>query len=89
MRVARRCHLRLPPGGENALKRRGCAFPRLPERDRRPARVARRGTFMLSGNKGTKQIEPKLAQVYLEEEGDQADDTVNVTKFQNFASSSP
>jgi hypothetical protein len=47
------------------------------------ARVARVGAFALSGG-GTRTITPHFAQVVQNEEGDQADQTVDITKFQNF-----
>lgn len=47
------------------------------------ARIARMGTFTLSDG-STRTIAPHFAQVFQEEEGDQADQSVSVTKFQNF-----
>ncbi len=47
------------------------------------ANVARMGTFTLS-DATTKTIAPRFAQIWLEEEGDQADQTINITKYQNF-----
>ncbi len=47
------------------------------------ARVARAGTFRLS-NGETRTIAAHFAQVFQTEEGDQADQTVDITKFQNF-----
>ncbi len=46
--------------------------------------VARAGTFVLSSG-ATREIVPRLAQIFLEEEGDGADVVVNVAKFQAFA----
>ena len=48
-----------------------------------PANVARAGTFTLSDGKTTT-INPCFAQIWLEEEGDLADQVVSVTKYQNF-----
>ncbi|MCW5983142.1 MAG: hypothetical protein KIT09_33945 [Bryobacteraceae bacterium] len=49
------------------------------------ALVARRG-MQVDRPDGTKApIEPKISQVFLEEEGKQADAAINITKFQNFA----
>lgn len=47
------------------------------------ARVARAGTFTMSDG-STRPISPGFAQVFQEEQGDQADKVVDVTKFQNF-----
>lgn len=47
------------------------------------ANVARRGTFTLS-NGATITITPHFAQIWLEEEGDQAEKVVSITKYQNF-----
>ncbi|HRV96864.1 MAG TPA: hypothetical protein P5526_32210, partial [Anaerolineae bacterium] len=47
------------------------------------ANVARAGTFTLSDNTTTT-ITPHFAQIWLEEEGDQADKVVDITKYQNF-----
>ena len=47
------------------------------------ANVARAGTFALS-NGITTTITPHFAQIWLEEEGDQADKVVSITKYQNF-----
>ena len=47
------------------------------------ANVARKGTFKLS-NGTTTTIAPRFAQIWLEEEGDQADKVVSITKYQNF-----
>jgi len=49
------------------------------------ANVARVGPFTLSNGKKTT-ITPRLAQIWLEEEGDQADKVVSITKYQNFIS---
>ncbi len=47
------------------------------------AKVAGAGTHVKSdGSQIT--ISPKLSQVFLEEEGDQADEVVNISKFQHF-----
>ena len=48
-----------------------------------PPNVAREGTFTLS-NGTTITINPRFAQIWLEEEGDLADQVVSVTKYQNF-----
>jgi len=48
------------------------------------ANVARAGAFTLSDGATTKTIEARFSQIWLEEEGDQADVTVSITKFQNF-----
>jgi len=48
-----------------------------------PANVARAGTFTLSDGT-TSTIAPCFSQIWLEEEGDQADKVVNITKYQNF-----
>ena len=45
--------------------------------------VARTGTFTLSNGTQTT-IAPRFAQIWLEEEGDQADKTISITKYQNF-----
>ena len=47
------------------------------------ANVARAGAFTLS-NGTTTTITPRFAQIWLEEEGDQADKVVDITKYQNF-----
>ena len=47
------------------------------------ANIARSGTFTLSGGVQTT-IVPRFAQIWLEEEGDQADKVVDITKYQNF-----
>lgn len=47
------------------------------------ARVARLGIFTLRDG-ATTTITPRLAQIWLEEEGDQADKVVSITKYQNF-----
>ena len=47
------------------------------------ANVARAGKFTLSDAK-TIEITPSVAQIWLEEEGDQADKVVSITKYQNF-----
>jgi hypothetical protein len=47
------------------------------------ARVARRGSFTLRSGTTTA-IAPHFAQMWLEEEGDQADKVVSMTKYQNF-----
>ena len=47
------------------------------------ANIARAGNFTLSNGINTV-IEPKFAQIWLEEEGDQADKVVNISKYQNF-----
>jgi hypothetical protein len=47
------------------------------------ANVARTGPFTLSNGKKTT-ISARFAQIWLEEEGDQADRVVNITKYQNF-----
>lgn len=47
------------------------------------ARIARAGAFALSDT-STREVKPRFAQVWLEEEGDQADQVVSVTKYQNF-----
>ena len=43
-------------------------------------KVGRKGVKPAEGEK----IEPKVSQVYLEEEGDRADQVVSISKFQNF-----
>lgn len=48
------------------------------------ANVARAGSFQLSDGSTTKTIAARFSQIWLEEEGDQADATVSITKFQNF-----
>lgn len=50
---------------------------------RSTANVARVGTFTFSDGTETT-ITPRLAQMWLEEEGDQADKSVSITKYQNF-----
>ena len=47
------------------------------------ANVARAGAFTLSNGKKTT-ITARFAQLWLEEEGDQADKVVSITKYQNF-----
>ena len=47
------------------------------------ARVARAGAFALA-NGNQVNIVPRFAQIWLEEEGDQADKVINITKYQNF-----
>lgn len=47
------------------------------------AKVARAGNFMLRGGAAVT-IAPRFAQMRLEEEGDQADRVVSITKYQNF-----
>jgi hypothetical protein len=47
------------------------------------ANVARAGAFTLSNGTATT-IAPRVAQMWLEEEGDQADKAVSITKYQNF-----
>ncbi|OIQ97608.1 hypothetical protein GALL_203670 [mine drainage metagenome] len=47
------------------------------------ANVAKAGAFQLSSG-STTTITAKFSQIWLEEEGDQADNVVSVTKFQNF-----
>jgi hypothetical protein len=47
------------------------------------ANVAKGGTFQLSSG-ATTTISPRFSQIWLEEEGDQADKVVSITKFQNF-----
>jgi hypothetical protein len=47
------------------------------------ANVARAGSFTLSNGKKTT-ISARFAQIWLEEEGDQADRVVDITKYQNF-----
>lgn len=47
------------------------------------ARVARAGNLALR-NGAAIAIAPRLAQMWLEEEGDQADKVVSITKYQNF-----
>ena len=47
------------------------------------ANVARAGTFTLSDGT-TVPITPSFPQIWLEEEGDQADKVVSITKYQNF-----
>jgi hypothetical protein len=47
------------------------------------ANVARAGPFTLSNGKKTT-ITARFAQIWLEEEGDQADRVVSITKYQNF-----
>lgn len=47
------------------------------------ANVARKGDFTLSNGARTT-ITPRFAQIWLEEEGDQADKAVSITKYQNF-----
>jgi hypothetical protein len=47
------------------------------------ANVARAGSFTL-GDGTTTTITPHIAQIWLEEEGDQADKVVSITKYQNF-----
>jgi hypothetical protein len=46
-------------------------------------KVARKGRFTLSDGE-PETITPHFAQVWLEEEGDQADKVVSITKYQNF-----
>jgi hypothetical protein len=48
-----------------------------------PPNVAKAGPFTLS-NGTTTTINPRLAQIWLVEEGDLADQVVDVTKYQNF-----
>jgi hypothetical protein len=50
---------------------------------RSTARIARAGQFTLSDGT-TEQISPHFAQIWLEEEGDLADQVVSITKYQNF-----
>ena len=52
-------------------------------KDASNARVVRNGVLRLSGG-GTKNLEKQLAQIWLEEEGDHADEVISITKFQNF-----
>jgi hypothetical protein len=47
------------------------------------ARVARAGTFTRTTG-ATLEVKARLSQVWLEEEGDLADQVVSITKFQNF-----
>src|SRR5262249_17978029 len=47
------------------------------------AKVARAGFFTRSDGTTTP-ITPHIAQIWLEEEGDQADKVVSITKYQNF-----
>jgi hypothetical protein len=54
-------------------------------KDATAARIARVGTGTLKlSNGATKDITAKFSQIFLEEEGDMADQAVDVTKFQNF-----
>jgi hypothetical protein len=46
-------------------------------------KIARAGTFTLSDGT-TEEITPCFAQIWLEEEGNQADKVVSITKYQNF-----
>ena len=48
-----------------------------------PANVARSGTFTLADGT-TRTISPKFSQIWLEEEGERADVTISITKYQNF-----
>jgi hypothetical protein len=48
------------------------------------ANVAREGKTITLRNGTTATIAPKFAQIWLEEEGDQADKVVSITKYQNF-----
>lgn len=48
-----------------------------------PANIARSGAFTLSDGT-SKTIFPKFSQMWLEEEGDSADVTISITKYQNF-----
>jgi len=48
------------------------------------ARVARVGMTITRSNGTTTTIRPSLAQMWLEEEGEQADKVVSITKYQNF-----
>lgn len=52
-------------------------------KDTSGVRVGRAGQFKLS-NGSTTTITARLAQIWLEEEGDQADKVVSITKYQNF-----
>jgi len=49
-----------------------------------PARIARAGKFSLSDGTNSDEIAPRFAQIWLEEEGDQADKIVSIAKYQNF-----
>lgn len=48
------------------------------------AKVARAGTLRINNDGTTTPFTPRFAQIWLEEEGDQADKVVSITKYQNF-----
>jgi hypothetical protein len=48
------------------------------------ARIARAATGLKLAGGGTKTVEAHFSQIWLEEEGDQADQVISITKYQNF-----